>query len=128
MAGVEGTAHYSCAARLANERAYKMESPPWDIGKPHPELVRIVEEGQMKSGRVLIPGVGLGHSALFLAAKDFEVTAVDISQKAIARLERKANEENVHIQTIFQILSMTTSLREPFCRHSLLMFAWNIFR
>ncbi|HLA47035.1 MAG TPA: class I SAM-dependent methyltransferase, partial [Thermoplasmata archaeon] len=42
-------------------------TPPWDIGRPQPEFVRLEEAGAIK-GRVLDVGCGTGENALFLAS------------------------------------------------------------
>ncbi|TFG12987.1 class I SAM-dependent methyltransferase [Candidatus Thorarchaeota archaeon] len=100
MIGDGGTAHYSCAARIANDRAYLSGDPPWDIGRYHPELARLVESGQLSTGQIIIPGVGLGQNAIYLARHGFEVVAVDISQEAIRKLNHRANSADVKIHTI----------------------------
>ncbi len=100
LVGYGGDVHYSCAARIANDRAYLSGEPPWDIGRHHPELERLVESGELERGQVLIPGVGLGQNAIYLANHGFEVVAVDISQEAIKKLNQRACTANVKIRTV----------------------------
>lgn len=59
-------------------------TPPWDIGRPQPEVVRLAEEGVF-SGRVLDAGCGTGENAIHLASQGFSVLGVDIVGVAIER-------------------------------------------
>lgn len=76
------------------ERAYE-GSPPWDIGAPQPELVRLVENNEVKKTRVLDIGCGLGDNAIFLARKGFSVTCMDIARLAIKKGKVKAAKQKV---------------------------------
>jgi len=100
MVGNGGDVHYSCAVRIANDRAYLSGDPPWDIGKHHPELAKLVESGELEAEQILIPGVGLGQNAIYLANHEFEVTAVDISREAIKKLNQRAEAAGLKIHTI----------------------------
>jgi len=66
-------------------------TPPWDIGGPQPEVVRLEEEGGFR-GQVLDVGCGTGENALFLAARGHPVVGVDGAPTAIARARVKAEE------------------------------------
>lgn len=61
---------------------YLAGQTPWDMGKPHPELVRRLEDdptlGADAVGRALVPGCGRGHDAIALARAGWQVTAVDL--------------------------------------------------
>ena len=71
----------------------KEETPGWDKGQPAPPLVRTVREaGFPKGARVLVPGCGRGHEALFLARAGFAVTAVDFAPGAIAYLKARVGD------------------------------------
>ena len=64
------------------------ETPGWDKGEAAPPLVRAVRDARLPGGtRVLVPGCGRGHEALFLAREGFAVTAVDFAPDAIAYLK-----------------------------------------
>src|SRR3989442_15467432 len=65
-------------------------TPPWDIGRPQPVFVQLVEKGILHESPVLDVGCGTGENAVFLAAKGFEVTGVDFTAKAIEKAKRKA--------------------------------------
>ena len=71
------------------EAAYREGNPPWDIGAPQPEIVRLAEEGEIV-GDVLDVGCGTGENALHLAAAGHRVLGVDLSPLAIERARGKA--------------------------------------
>lgn len=77
---------YRGAATIAGE---PIRTPPWDIGEPQPELVRLVRGGEL-SGRVLDVGCGPGDNAIFLAQQGFSVTAVDASGLAVESARERA--------------------------------------
>jgi len=63
---------------------------PWDTGKPDEHLVKIVDGGAVKAGRTLEIGCGTGTNALWLAARGFDVLAVDLAPLAIEKARAKA--------------------------------------
>jgi cyclopropane fatty-acyl-phospholipid synthase-like methyltransferase len=63
--------------------------PPWDIGRPQREIVRLEQEGRIR-GSVLDCGCGTGENALFLAQHGHEVWGIDASPNAIRRAEGKS--------------------------------------
>jgi SAM-dependent methyltransferase len=50
--------------------------PPWDTGRPNPEIVSLEEAGWI-SGSVLDAGCGTGENALYLASRGHERLEVD---------------------------------------------------
>jgi SAM-dependent methyltransferase len=71
------------------ELAYRAGTPPWDIGRPQPEVVRLAAEGELV-GDVLDVGCGTGENALHLASLGHRVLGVDASPSAIERARAKA--------------------------------------
>ncbi len=69
-------------------------TPPWDIGRPQPEFVRLEEAGAIK-GRVLDVGCGTGENALFLASRGHEVWGIDAAPVAIEKAKAKSRERRV---------------------------------
>jgi SAM-dependent methyltransferase len=70
------------------EQAYQGH-PPWDIGRPQPEVERLVENGELV-GRVLDVGCGTGENALELARRGLDVLGVDAAPTAIRLAREKA--------------------------------------
>ncbi len=77
------------------EEAYSA-LPPWDIGRPQGEVVRLAEEGEIR-GTVLDAGCGTGDNALFLARSGHEVTGFDAAGTAIRRAMEKSRTGNVPV-------------------------------
>jgi cyclopropane fatty-acyl-phospholipid synthase-like methyltransferase len=76
------------------DRWYEGEPPPWDIGAPQPEFVRLADRGAL-SGRVLDVGCGTGEHALLAAERGADALGVDVSRVAIELARRKASERDV---------------------------------
>ena len=68
--------------------------PPWDTGKPNPEIVSLEEAGWI-SGSVLDAGCGTGENALYLASRGHEVWGVDAAAVAIRKALNKAEERGI---------------------------------
>src|SRR6266566_8665651 len=78
------------------EDAYKTR-PPWDIGRPQPAFVELVQAGELNKGRVLDVGCGTGENALYLAERGFSVAAVDLSIRAIDAAKTKGSERKLKV-------------------------------
>ncbi|MBI4616089.1 MAG: methyltransferase domain-containing protein [Planctomycetes bacterium] len=66
---------------------YRAEDTPWDLGRPAPGLLSLLDEGVLAPCRVLVPGCGRGHDALLLADRGFDVVALDYAPEAIRLAE-----------------------------------------
>ncbi len=64
-------------------------TPPWDIGRPQREIIRLEESGEVV-GPVLDVGCGKGDNAIFLAERGHEVLGVDMVQGVIELARAKA--------------------------------------
>jgi methyl halide transferase len=79
------------ASRLAGagsdvdwEERYRQCDTPWEKGAAHPALVAWLRKNPVSvSGRVMVPGCGLGHDARALAEAGAEVVGLDIAPFAI---------------------------------------------
>jgi 2-polyprenyl-3-methyl-5-hydroxy-6-metoxy-1,4-benzoquinol methylase len=75
---------------------------PWDLGKPREFLVRFMENGMIKGEKALDTCCGLGTNGLYLADKGFQVTGIDISERAVKIANRKVrlifNSRKINIQ------------------------------
>jgi cyclopropane fatty-acyl-phospholipid synthase-like methyltransferase len=70
-------------------------TPPWDIGRPQIEIVRLEEKGEIM-GSVLDIGCGTGENAVFLAARH-NVTGIDGSPSGIAKAKQKAKDRKTKV-------------------------------
>ena len=61
----------------------------FNIGRPHPGLIEILDNRLLKTGRVLVPACGIGYDAILLAERGFKVVAFDFSVNAIRKAELK---------------------------------------
>lgn len=66
-------------------------TPPWDIGRPQPSLVRLAKSGAFE-GAVLDAGCGTGENAMHLAGLGLKVVGLDGARRAIAQARAKARE------------------------------------
>ena len=68
--------------------------PPWNIGRPQKEIVRIAQAGEV-TGSVLDVGCGTGENCLYLASLGHETWGVDSSPLAIEKAKNKAQERGL---------------------------------
>ncbi len=75
------------------DRTYRkrpLEVLPWELGRPRKSLVKLIEKKLISPGKALDLCCGAGTHALYLAKKGFQVTAIDISSKAVEYAKEKA--------------------------------------
>src|SRR5437879_10925105 len=70
------------------ESAY-LGTPPWDIGRSQPAIMRLAETGQI-TGLVLDVGCGTGENVLYLAEHGFVAAGIDGAPTAIRKARAKA--------------------------------------
>ncbi|GGV64548.1 methyltransferase [Streptomyces longisporoflavus] len=71
---------------------------PFFAAKPDESLASYVDRGLLTPGRALDLGCGPGRKALYLAARGFEVDAVDLSPAAVAWAGERAREAGADIR------------------------------
>jgi ubiquinone/menaquinone biosynthesis C-methylase UbiE len=64
-------------------------TPPWDVGHPQAEFVRLADEGKIR-GKVLDVGCGTGENAILFAGLGLEAWGVDAAPLAIEKAKKKA--------------------------------------
>jgi 2-polyprenyl-3-methyl-5-hydroxy-6-metoxy-1,4-benzoquinol methylase len=69
-------------------------SPPWDIGRPQTNFVRLAEAGKLQ-GRVLDVGCGTGEHVMLAASHGAEAMGVDVAELAIERARAKAQQRGI---------------------------------
>lgn len=79
------------------DEMYRTGSPPWDIGRPQTEVVRLLDEGRIVAPLVDV-GCGTGESALAAAARGIEAVGVDAAPTAIERARAKAIERGLSVR------------------------------
>lgn len=81
---------------------YDMGFTPWDLGAPHPELIRRLSEdpslGVTASRTAYVPGCGSGHDAAALAASGWEVTAIDFAPAVESALRTRLEPYGAHVK------------------------------
>lgn len=72
-------------------------SPPWDIGRPQAEFVRLARNGEIR-GKVLDVGCGTGENAIFFSQLETEVWGIDSAPLAIEKAKLKAKERGAKVR------------------------------
>jgi methyl halide transferase len=80
----EGRSRQVVTSAFWNSIYEEQDSPRWNIGVA-PPLLHWLDHAGAKPGRVLVPGCGYGHDAALMAARGFDVVAVDFAPLAIER-------------------------------------------
>jgi SAM-dependent methyltransferase len=69
-------------------------TPPWDIGRPQSEFVRLEGSGEIR-GSVLDVGCGTGENVLYFAQRGHDAWGIDTAPLAITRANEKAVQRGV---------------------------------
>ena len=75
-------------------RDLPLKSIPWIYDTPPAILIEMVNNGIVKPCRTIDLGCGIGNYSIYLAAKGFTVTGIDISSVAIEIAKKSAKEKN----------------------------------
>jgi len=74
------------------ESRYQSGETGWDRGAASPAIEHWLSALLKPPARVLIPGCGRGHEAVFLAGHGFGITGLDIAPSAVRHLEKELAE------------------------------------
>lgn len=97
------------------DERYANGDTPWESGEPSSELRRVVSEFPIPIGQALEVGCGTGINAVWLATRGFDVSAFDLSPRAIDRARRRADEAGVRVSfLIADVLAPPLALPGPF--------------
>lgn len=77
---------------------YRSGNTPWDLGGVSPAVRELARRWLPPSGRVFVPGCGRGYEALYLAARGYAVTAVDLVAEPLDSLRAEARRRGVQVQ------------------------------
>jgi len=72
----------------------------WDRGEASPQLLRWLSEGSLQPCRILVPGCGQGWEVVELAARGFDVLAVDLTVDACDRVWRRLAERGLRATVV----------------------------
>jgi len=87
--------------------------PPWDIGRPQKEIIRLEETGEIK-GDVLDVGCGTGENVLFLAERGHIAWGVDFAPRAILKAKAKAKKRGLKAVFLIQDALKLQNLMKQF--------------
>lgn len=73
---------------------YEKGDLPWQIDRPQPEVLRLIEQGKFESP-VLDLGCGTGDNALELARRGYRVLGMDVVPEALRRAREKVEKAGV---------------------------------
>jgi methyl halide transferase len=96
------------------DEQYRAPDLPWDTGEPSTELRRVLIEQSVLTGRAIELGCGTGANAVWLTQQGFDVTAIDLSPRAIDRAQHRAAEAGARVDFLTGNLLDTTDLQGPF--------------
>ncbi|MFO1438286.1 MAG: methyltransferase domain-containing protein [Verrucomicrobiaceae bacterium] len=98
------------------EQAYQDNFTPWDRGEPSPALVEFVERHEL-TGRVLVPGCGVGHDVAFLVSRGLDAVGLDIAPTAIERAKVRYPElaERFVLGDLFELKDQFDAVVEHTC-------------
>jgi hypothetical protein len=90
------------------EKIYQTNDAGWDIGKPAPPFVTLLESSPdwLVPGTLAAIGAGRGHDANYFAENAFQVTAIDFAPSAVQGIEKYAETTpslTAHLGDVFSL-------------------------
>ena len=96
------------------EKAYNQPRAIWTRPEPPEEIIELVENGNIKPCKAIDIGCGEGYYSIYLASKGFQVTGIDISEKAIQYAKENAAKKGVNVKFIARDIADLGNLKEKF--------------
>ena len=98
------------------DQAYQENFTPWDKGMPSPPLVEWFSKNKF-SGRVLVPGCGVGHDVAHLVSLGIDAIGLDIAPTAIERAKARYPDlaERFVLGDLFEIKDSFDAVVEHTC-------------
>lgn len=96
------------------EERYQENNIPWDHDAADENLIRIVEEFELRPCTVLDLGCGTGVNAVWLAQQGFGVTGLDLSPTAIRKAEERAKDQKVKFNLFSGDFLDQSAMKGPF--------------
>jgi SAM-dependent methyltransferase len=90
----------SSGAAARWDATYRGERPPWEIDRPQPAVVRLLDKGAF-TGSVLDLGCGTGENTMLLASPGLDVLGLDWAAAAVDIARAKAVERSLAVR--FQV-------------------------
>ncbi len=79
---------------------YPLRRLPWELGRPREVLVDLLESGRVRPTETLDLCCGAGTNPVYLAERGFDVTALDISDRAVELTIEKAHQAGININAL----------------------------
>ncbi|RKP26705.1 thiol methyltransferase 1, partial [Syncephalis pseudoplumigaleata] len=105
------------------EQLWQEGMTPWNMGEPSPPLVALFERhavdisglADTANKKALVPGCGEGHDVVYLAAKGYQATGVDISPTAVEVCRKVVHAQKAGSSARFMLANFfADSLDEPY--------------
>lgn len=71
------------------QELYRQGRIGWDLGQETPVFLRLLENGRLPPGRMIVLGAGRGYDARLFARHGFQVTAVDFAPQAVREMRER---------------------------------------
>ncbi len=72
---------------------YQQGTTGWDLGGYTPVFCRLLDEGDLHPGKMIVLGAGRGYDARLFARRGFTVTAVDFASEAVRDMHALAEKD-----------------------------------
>lgn len=79
------------------EERYRAGDTPWELGRVDANLVNILNKRNIKTGRILDVGCGIGTCSIWLAENGYETTGIDVSGTAVKQAKENARKKGVAV-------------------------------